>query len=108
MKKLLFNWLVKDYIDQVIDKKFQENAYERYFHARQKNLHERIAKLRHAIEVSSSSEDFSKEKDEIQSSGVLEISNDKERELQISSKNRKINNEKEMQDIKKKLLRGKR
>lgn len=108
MKKLLFNWLVKDYIDQVIDKKFQENAYERYFHARTKSLYERIAKLRHAIEVSSPSEDFSKEKDEIQSSGVLEISNDKERELQISSKNRKINNEKEMLNIKKKLLRGKR
>lgn len=46
MLKWILTILLKDYVDELVDKRFKEKMYERYYETRQQQLRERIERLR--------------------------------------------------------------
>jgi hypothetical protein len=108
MKKFLFNWLIKDYIDEAVDKKFEEKAYERYFYGRQQNLRDRINQIRRTLGISSPQGVYVENSEEVQKPGsVLEVSDGKKYGLQARALESRVR-QTEMENIKQKLMRGKK
>ena len=74
MIKWLVETFLKEHIDELVDKRFKEQMFERYYAKKANDLHERIQKVRQSINASQA-QGFSEDQPEpVQSSGVLEVS----------------------------------
>ncbi len=49
IKRFLFDWLCKEYIEEEVDRRFKENMVERYFATRIRELSERTKELRKKV-----------------------------------------------------------
>lgn len=78
IKQFLFDWLLKDYIEGEIDRRFKENMIERYWTQKHNETARRIAELRKAYLPSQPlhKEDISKQ---VQSSSNLRRQNSQSR-----------------------------
>ena len=108
MKKFLFNWLIKDYIDEAVNKKFEEKAHERYVYGRQQDLRDRINQIRRTLGISSPQGVYVENSEEVQKPGsILEVSDGEKYGLQARALESRVR-QTEMENIKQKLMRGKK
>lgn len=78
IKRFLFDWLCKEYIENEVDQRFKENMVERYFASRIKELSGRAEELRKRVSVKTSRDsDIASQEDKILLSGKLRRDNNK-------------------------------
>ena len=91
---MLRRWLallLKPYIEELVDQRFKEKMYERYYESKQNDLQERIQRLRRSI--SSPTQRVQTEiKREEEPSGVLEVPGPEEPRVRKKNVKRKIDN----------------
>ena len=91
---MLRRWLallLKPYIDELVDQRFKEKMYERYYESKQNDLQERIQRLRRNL--SSPTQRIQTEtKREEEPSGVLEVPGPEEPRVRKKNVKRKIDN----------------
>jgi len=103
MLKWILERLLKDYVDELVDKRFKEKMYERYYETKQQELRERIQRLRRSI--SSPTQRVQTEtKREEKPSSVLEVPRSEEPRVRKKN-NKKVDNrdwfEDTMKEVKK-------
>ena len=82
--------LLRPYIEEMVDKRFKEKMYERYYESKQQDLQERIQRLRRSI--SSPTQRVQTEtKREEEPSSVLEVSRSEEPRIRKKN-NKKVDN----------------
>jgi hypothetical protein len=82
--------LLKPYIEEMVDQRFKEKMYERYYESKQQDLQERIQRLRRSI--SSPTQRVQTEtKREEEPSGVLEVPGPEEPRVRKKN-NKKVDN----------------
>ena len=82
--------LLRPYIEEMVDKRFKEKMYERYYESKQQDLQERIQRLRRSI--SSPTQRVQTEtKREEEPSSVLEVSRSEEPRIRKKN-NKKVSN----------------
>jgi len=90
MLKWILERLLKDYVDELVDKRFKEKMYERYYETKQQELRERIQRLRRSI--SSPTQRVQTEtKREEKPSSVLEVPRSEEPRVRKKN-NKKVDN----------------
>ena len=91
---MLRRWLallLKPYIEELVDQRFKEKRYERYYESKQNDLQERIQRLRRNL--SSPTQRIQTEtKREEEPSGVLEVPGPEEPRVRKKNVKRKIDN----------------
>jgi uncharacterized protein YydD (DUF2326 family) len=91
---MLRRWLallLKPYIEELVDQRFKEKMYERYYESKQNDLQERIQRLRRNL--SSPTQRIQTEtKREEEPSGVLEVPGPEEPRVRKKNVKRKIDN----------------
>ena len=91
---MLRRWLallLKPYIEELVDQRFKEKMYERYYESKQNDLQERIQRLRRNL--SSPTQRIQTEtKREEEPSGVLEVPRPEEPRVRKKNVKRKIDN----------------
>lgn len=92
----MIQWIVekflKKHIDELVDKRFKENMYERYYQSKQNQLQERIYRLRQSLS-SPTQRIQSEDKTEEEPSSVLEVSRTQEPQLRKTPTKNVKNNE---------------
>jgi len=90
MLKWILERLLKDYVDELVDKRFKEKMYERYYETKQQELRERIQRQRRSI--SSPTQRVQTEtKREEKPSSVLEVPRSEEPRVRKKN-NKKVDN----------------
>jgi len=107
MIKWLVETFLKKHIDELVDRRFKEQMFERYYAKKTNDLHERIQKLRRSVDASQA-QGFSEDYEEsVQSSSVLEVSGQTESELLSTPSEAEIEKQQrsaELDDLRAKLL----
>jgi len=107
MIKWLVETFLKKHIDELVDRQFKEQMFERYYAKKANDLHERIQKLRRSVDASQA-QGFSEDYEEsVQSSSVLEVSGQTESELLSTPSEAEIEKQQrsaELDDLRSKLL----
>jgi len=107
MIKWLVETFLKKHIDELVDRRFKEQMFERYYAKKANDLHERIQKLRRSVDASQA-QGFSEDYEEsVQSSSVLEVSGQTESELLSTPSEAEIEKQQrsaELDDLRAKLM----
>ena len=90
MLKWILERLLKDYVDELVDKRFKEKMYERYYETKQQELRERIQRLRRSIS-SPTQRVQTQTKREEKPSSVLEVPRSEEPRVRKKN-NKKVDN----------------
>ena len=102
----MIQWIVekflKKHIDELVDQRFKEKMYERYYQSKQNQLQERIHRLRQSLS-SPTQRVQSKEKTEEEPSSVLEVSRTQEPQLRKTPTKNVKNNEDWFEDTMKEV-----
>lgn len=107
---MLRRWLallLKPYIDELVDQRFKEKMYERYYESKQNDLQERIQRLRRNL--SSPTQRIQTEtKREEEPSGVLEVPGPEEPRVRKKNVKRKIDNSNWYEDTMKEVEKARK
>lgn len=107
---MLRRWLallLKPYIDELVDQRFKEKMYERYYESKQNDLQERIQRLRRNL--SSPTQRIQTEtKREEEPSGVLEVPRPEEPRVRKKNVKRKIDNSNWYEDTMKEVEKARK
>ena len=102
----MIQWIVekflKKHIDELVDQRFKEKMYERYYQSKQNQLQERIHRLRQSLS-SPTQRVQSEEKTEEEPSSVLEVSRTQEPQLRKTPTKNVKNNEDWFEDTMKEV-----
>jgi DNA-binding transcriptional MerR regulator len=91
---MLRRWLallLKPYIEEMVDQRFKEKMYERYYESKQQDLQARIQRLRNTYFPSSTQRVQTETKREEEPSGVLEVPGHEEPRVRKKN-NKKVDN----------------
>jgi len=107
----MIKWLVetffKEQINELVDKRFKEQMFERYYAKKANDLHERIQKLRQSVNVSQAYGVQEDHETKVQSNSVLEVSRQTESKLEPASSEAKLESQQrnsELDDLRAKLM----
>lgn len=107
MIKWLVETFLKKHIDELVDRRFKEQMFERYYAKKANDLHERIQKLRRSVDASQA-QGFQEDYEEpVQSSSVLEVSGRTKSELASPPSEAELEKQQrsaELDDLRAKLL----
>jgi DNA-binding transcriptional MerR regulator len=84
--------LLKPYIEEMVDQRFKEKMYERYYESKQNDLQERIQRLRNTYFPPSTQRVQTEAKREEEPSGVLEVPGPEEPRVRKKNVKRKVDN----------------
>jgi len=102
----MIQWIVekflKKHIDELVDQRFKEKMYERYYQSKQNQLQERIHRLRQSLS-SPTQRVQSEDKNEEEPSSVLEVSRTQEPQLRKTPTKNVKNNEDWFEDTMKEV-----
>lgn len=107
MIKWLVETFLKKHIDELVDRRFKEQMFERYYAKKANDLHERIQKLRQSVNVSQAYGVQEDHETKVQSSSVLEVSRQTESKLEPASSEAKLESQQrnsELDDLRAKLM----
>ena len=107
MIKWLVETFLKKHIDELVDKRFKEQMFERYYAKKANDLHERIQKLRQSVNVSQAYGVQEDHETKVQSNSVLEVSRQTESKLEPASSEAKLESQQrnsELDDLRAKLM----
>jgi len=91
MLRRLIAHLLKPYIEEIVDHRFKEKMYERYYESKQQDLQARIQRLRNTYFPPSTQRVQTETKREEEPSGVLEVPEPEEPRVRKKN-NKKVDN----------------
>ena len=91
MLRRLIAHLLKPYIEEIVDQRFKEKMYERYYESKQQDLQARIQRLRNTYFPPSTQRVQTETKREEEPSGVLEVPEPEEPRVRKKN-NKKVDN----------------
>ena len=91
MLRRLIAHLLKPYIEEIVDQRFKEKMYERYYESKQQDLQARIQRLRNTYFPPSTQRVQTETKREEEPSSVLEVSEPEKRSVRKKN-NKKVDN----------------
>ena len=91
MLRRLIAHLLKPYIEEIVDHRFKEKMYERYYESKQQDLQARIQRLRNTYFPPSTQRVQTETKREEEPSSVLEVSRSEEPRIRKKN-NKKVDN----------------
>ena len=92
MLRRLLARLLEPYINDMVDKRFKEKMHERYYESKQKDLKERIERLRNSYLPPPTQRIQTETKREEEPSSVLEVPGPEEPKLRKKNVKRKVDN----------------
>lgn len=90
LRRLLIS-ILKPYIEEIVDKRLKEKLHERYYESKQKDLRERIARLRQSLSPPTQRVQTETKREE-EPSSVLEVPRPEEPKLRKKNVKRKVDN----------------
>lgn len=90
LQRLLIS-ILKPYIEEIVDKRLKEKLHERYYESKQKDLRERIARLRQSLSPPTQRVQTETKREE-EPSSVLEVPRPEEPKLRKKNVKRKVDN----------------
>ena len=107
---MLRRWLallLKPYIEEMVDQRFKEKMYERYYESKQQDLQARIQRLRNTYFPPSTQRVQTETKREEEPSGVLEVSRPEEPRIRKKD-NKKVSNSDWFEDTMKEVEKARK
>ena len=99
--------LLKPYIEEMVDQRFKEKMYERYYESKQNDLQERIKRLRSTHFPPPTQRVQTETKREEEPSGVLEVSRPEESRIRKKN-NKKVDNSNWYEDTMKEVEKARK
>lgn len=90
LRRLLIS-ILKPYIEEIVDKRLKEKLHERYYESKQKDLRERIQRLRQSLSPPTQRVQTETKREE-EPSSVLEVPRPEEPKLRKKNVKRKVDN----------------
>ena len=91
MLRNLLRWMLQPIVEDLVDKRFKEKMYERYYESKQNDLQERIKRLRSTYFPPPTQRVQTETKREEEPSGVLEVPGPEEPRVRKKD-NKKVDN----------------
>lgn len=91
MLRNLLRWMLQPIVEDLVDKRFKEKMYERYYESKQNDLQERIKRLRSTYFPPPTQRVQTETKREEEPSGVLEVPGPEEPRVRKKN-NKKVDN----------------
>ena len=92
MLRNLLRWMLQPIVEDLVDKRFKEKMYERYYESKQNDLQERIKRLRSTYFPPPTQRVQTETKREEEPSGVLEVPGPEEPRVRKKNVKRKVDN----------------
>ena len=105
LRRLLIGML-RPYIEELVDKRFKEKMYERYYESRQQDLQQRIKRLRESFSPPTQRVQTETKREE-EPSSVLEVSEPEKRNLRKKN-NKKVDNSNWYEDTMKEVEKARK
>ena len=105
LRRLLIGML-RPYIEELVDKRFKEKMYERYYESRQQDLQKRIKRLRESFSPPTQRVQTETKREE-EPSSVLEVSEPEKRSVRKKN-NKKVDNSNWYEDTMKEVEKARK
>jgi len=105
LRRLLIGML-RPYIEELVDKRFKEKMYERYYESRQQDLQQRIKRLRESFSPPTQRVQTETKREE-EPSSVLEVSEPEKRSVRKKN-NKKVDNSNWYEDTMKEVEKARK
>ena len=103
MLRNIVRWMLQPIVEDLVDKRFKEKMYERYYESKQNDLQERIKRLRSTYFPPPTQRVQTETKREEEPSSVLEVSRTQEPQLRKTPTKNVKNNEDWFEDTMKEV-----